>query len=145
MTRAVVSGGMIRAALAHLSIDRCPRCLRGDLIVDLDRRAISCTKHCDDVAQAVGEAAPRLTGGLRAEGESLMRFCLEAVRNQQHAGNPDYLPIRSADRDAAYIFACGLQPSPNRDRLLDLCVRAERWASYDVVEILQQAREEMAA
>jgi hypothetical protein len=73
-------GGLIRSALAHLEIDRCPRCLKGRLTVDLDRVAMSCSKGCSNVAGAVGEAAPRLTGGLRGEGEALMGFCAAAEK-----------------------------------------------------------------
>jgi hypothetical protein len=123
----VVAGGAIRSAIAHLQITRCPRCQRGDLAIDLDRVRMTCTRGCAAVAGAVAEAARRLTGGLRAEGEALIRFAAEAS-NERFAPEPG--PRRSAVRDAIYVAACGLPPSRERERIIALVVGVERRANW---------------
>lgn len=82
---------VVRSALMHLSIDKCPRCLVGELIVDVARSRFDCSRGCDDVAGAIGEATKALTGPLKGEGATLAMMCRKANRVQL---------------DARYVEAC---------------------------------------
>jgi hypothetical protein len=115
----IVVGGAVRSALDHLDIDRCPRCLRGRLTVDLDRYAVTCDRGCARVGEAVAEAARRLTGALRDEGEALLSVCLAAER-------------RPAATDILYSLACGLPASEDREHLIDTIVGIARRSSQAV-------------
>lgn len=110
-----IVGGLIRLALRHLDIVRCPRCLRGTLTVDLDRVAMSCSNGCGQVAHAVGQAARRLTGELRQEGEALLSFCAAAEKEP-------------APEELLYDLACRL-PTGARELVIDLVVKAARMAA----------------
>ncbi len=130
----VIVSGMIRSALAHLSITNCPRCLRGTLVVDLDRRALTCSKRCPDVAGAVGEAARALRGGFQDEGAALLELCVQAQRRRY----PD-----SVER--IYVAACELPESPAREAILRLSFRLLRAEEFQRTEARAEIEAEKVA
>jgi hypothetical protein len=71
---------IVSSALSHLAIDYCPRCLTGELFVDVARARFECGNRCADVAEAIGEAAARLTGELKGEGQTLAMVARKATR-----------------------------------------------------------------
>lgn len=106
-----VSRGVIRSALHHLSVDRCPRCLNGDLHIDIDRVSIACSRRCIGVARAVGECAKALTGKYAGERSSLKAFTDACTRN----GDTECRSL-----DSIYTATCMLPPSETRTRILEM-------------------------
>ncbi len=136
--RLQLRGGMIRQALATLGIVRCPCCLRGDLVVDLDRQQVYCSRRCvSDVcsspAEHVAYCARRLTGGLRDAGAALEALC---------RASKEPVPL-----DVIYTAACGLPTGPVRAAILSVAAQAIRRANWreEVARREAEAPKEMAA